>query len=85
MAANNPLTEIPGVGKTIAGDLNLLGYNEVQDLKNEDPELMYEKLKSIQGPGVCRCMLYVFRCAVYYASEENHQPHLLKWHNWKDK
>lgn len=31
-----------------------------------------------------RCMLYVFRCAVYYASSEQHDPELLKWWNWKD-
>ena len=85
MSAKNPLTEIPGVGKTIAEDLNLLVYTKVQDLKDQDPELMYQKLKVIQGPAVCRCMLYVFRCAVYYASEEIHEPQLLKWHNWKDK
>ncbi|NIV18422.1 MAG: pathogenicity locus, partial [Woeseiaceae bacterium] len=28
--------------------------------------------------------LYVFRCAVYYASEEDHDPELLKWWNWTD-
>jgi hypothetical protein len=30
------------------------------------------------------CVLYVFRCAVYYASHEVHDPDLLKWWNWKD-
>ncbi|WP_334292712.1 helix-hairpin-helix domain-containing protein [Parasporobacterium paucivorans] len=29
-------------------------------------------------------MLYVFRCAVYYANEEAHDPEKLKWWNWKD-
>jgi hypothetical protein len=27
-------------------------------------------------------MLYVFRCAVYYASNETHEPERLKWWNW---
>ncbi|WP_394701143.1 helix-hairpin-helix domain-containing protein [uncultured Methanolobus sp.] len=31
-----------------------------------------------------RCMLYVFREAVYFASNEEHDPELLKWWNWKD-
>ncbi|MGA3073400.1 MAG: helix-hairpin-helix domain-containing protein, partial [Bryobacteraceae bacterium] len=31
------------------------------------------------------CVLYVFRCAVYFASEAEHDPELLKWWNWKDQ
>ncbi|MBC8473125.1 MAG: pathogenicity locus, partial [Planctomycetes bacterium] len=31
------------------------------------------------------CMLYVLRCAVYYASNTEHDPDLLKWWNWKDR
>ncbi len=26
----------------------------------------------------------MFRCAVYFASSEKHDPELLKWWNWKD-
>jgi hypothetical protein len=29
-------------------------------------------------------MLYVFRTAVYYASNSKHDPEKLKWWNWKD-
>ena len=32
-----------------------------------------------------RCVLYAFRCAVYYASHTTHDPNLLKWWNWKDR
>jgi hypothetical protein len=28
-------------------------------------------------------VLYVFRCAVYYAGHREHDPELLKWWNWK--
>jgi hypothetical protein len=31
-----------------------------------------------------RCLLYVFRCAVYYASTAAPEPELLKWWSWKD-
>ncbi|MBP7847311.1 MAG: hypothetical protein KAZ94_04200, partial [Burkholderiales bacterium] len=31
-----------------------------------------------------RCLLYVFRCAVYFAQTTQPQPELLKWWNWKD-
>jgi hypothetical protein len=29
-------------------------------------------------------LLYVLRCAVYYASHEERKPELFKWWNWKD-
>ncbi len=32
-----------------------------------------------------RCVLYVFRCANYYAAHKRHDPELLKWWNWKDE
>jgi hypothetical protein len=32
---------------------------------------------------VDRCVLYVFRCAVYAATNEAPDPELLKWWSWK--
>lgn len=75
---------IPGVGKSISQDLWNLGLRSVQELKDQDPEELYLKICTYQGTQVDRCMLYVFRCAVYYASNEQHDPELLKWWNWKD-
>jgi hypothetical protein len=75
---------IPGVGKSISQDLWNLGLRSVQDLKGQDPEELYHKICAYQGTQVDRCMLYVFRCAVYYASNEQHDPELLKWWKWKD-
>ncbi len=34
----NPLTIIPGVGKSIANDLQEIGIISVDDLKGKDPE-----------------------------------------------
>jgi hypothetical protein len=79
------LRQIPGVGKSIAEDLWNLGLRVVEDLKNQDPEDLYLRLCALQGTQVDRCMLYVFRCAVYYASYEVYDPELLKWWNWKDR
>lgn len=75
---------IPGVGKSIAQDLYDLGYRAVSDLKGENPEHMYETFCNLVGMKVDRCMLYVFRCAVYFASTTTPDPELLKWWNWKD-
>ena len=77
--------EIPGVGKAVALDLWNLGLRTVADLEGRDPELLYAQLCAYQGVPVDRCMLYTFRCAVYYASNQTHDPELLKWWNWSDK
>jgi len=80
----NELEQIPGVGRKVARDLWGLGVCSVQDLKGQDPEELYFRLCTQQGMPVDRCMLYVLRCAVYYASTEEHAPELLKWWKWKD-
>jgi hypothetical protein len=81
----NELQKIPGVGKIIAEDLWSLGCRSVRDLKDQDPEELYLRLCNQKGNPIDRWMLYVFRCAVYYASHQRHDPHLLKWWNWKDR
>jgi len=78
------LQTIPGVGKSIAQDFWNLGLRSIQDLKNKDPQHLYEKLCELYNKHIDRCMLYVFRCAVYYASHKKHDPKRLKWWAWKD-
>jgi hypothetical protein len=76
--------QIPGVGKKIALDLYNLGIRSIKDLKGKNPNNLYQKLCKHQNAHVDICMLYVFRCAIYYASTTKHDPELLKWWNWKD-
>jgi len=76
---------IPGVGKAIAEDLYQLGIHHVNQLADRDPEELYHHLCQQTGSNIDRCMLYVFRCAVYFASTPDPDPELLKWWNWKDK
>lgn len=79
------LQRIPGVGPSIAVDLYDMGFRAVNDLKGRDPEDMYLKHCAIKGTTVDRCVLYVFRCAVYFASQPDPDPDLLKWWNWKKR
>jgi hypothetical protein len=81
------LRQIPGVGKSIANDLWNIGIRSISDLKNEDPQLLFELSNKYAGVTQDRCLLYVFRCAVYFANTEKskHDPEMLKWWNWKDK
>lgn len=75
---------IPGVGKKIAEDFWNIGIRSFNDLKKANADQLYESLCNLQNVRVDRCMLYVFRCAIYFVSEEHHNPELLKWWNWKD-
>ena len=77
--------DIPGVGPNIARDLVDLGYKSAEELRGENPGAMYRALMSLRSTHIDKCVLYVFRCAVYYASSTNPNPALLKWWNWKDK
>ena len=77
------LSRIPGVGPSIARDLYRIGIEEVAGLRGRDPERLYSALCREVGKPIDRCVLYVFRCAVYFASESRHDLELLKWWNWK--
>lgn len=79
------LLSIPGVGPSIAEDLNTLGISSLAGLRKRDPERMYAKLNSLKGVRQDPCVLYVFRCAVYFARTQEPDPDLLKWWNWKNR
>jgi Pathogenicity locus len=83
-SALRELRTIPGVGKEIAKDLFGIGIFSAGDLRGKNPEKLYDTLCKKQGMKIDRCMLYVMRCAVYYASRAKHDPKLLKWWSWKD-
>lgn len=77
------LTVIPGVGANMAGHLNSLGIERIDDLKGKDPEALYEMECLLKGCPVDRCVLYVYRLAVAYAEGRIESPEQLKWWNWK--
>jgi recombinational DNA repair protein RecR len=78
------LDSVPGVGPKIAQKLRIIGVRKVSDLKDKNPEHLYNKLEQTMGTHVDRCVLYVFRSAVYYASHQKHDSSKLLWWNWKD-
>jgi len=78
------LESIPGVGPSIAQDLRDIGVERVEDLRGADPQELYDRLCDVRGAHQDRCLLYVFRCAVYFAGNSVHDPELLKWWKWKD-
>lgn len=79
------LQTIPGIGKSIAQNLFDIGIRRVEDLKDKDPEKLYEQSNRFVGKRQDPCLLYTFRCAVYFARTKNPKPELLKWWNWKNR
>lgn len=79
------LQRIPGIGKSIADDLRDIGIKKIADLQGKDPEKLFDKSNKFVGKVQDRCLLYTFRCAVYFAEHKTHDPKKLKWWNWMDK
>ena len=81
------LTIIPGVGKSIATDLFNIGIKHIGDLKGKNPQQLYDNSNQFAGCIQDRCLLYVFRCAIYFAETQSgkQDSEKLKWWNWKDK
>jgi hypothetical protein len=78
------LRRIPGVGPSIAQDIWNIGIRSVAELKGRDPDDLYAKSCDFAGCHIDRCLLYVYRCAVYFASNKRHDSELLKWWKWSD-
>jgi len=81
------LTIIPGIGKSLATDLWNIGITSIADLKGKDPDMLYDLSNAFAETVQDRCVLYAFKCAVYYANTpaDEYESEKLKWWNWKDE
>lgn len=80
------LQTITGVGKTVAQDIWNLGFHSIEDLKGQNAEKLYIDHNDYRGEVQDICMLYTFRCAIYYANTLGglQDSEKLKWWNWMD-
>lgn len=84
LASAQSLLSIPGVGPDMQQHLNQLGIQTVDQLKGQNPEELFERDCAMQGIEVDRCVLYVYRLAVYYAEHEIREKEKLRWWYWKN-
>ncbi|MBL0050870.1 MAG: pathogenicity locus [Bacteroidetes bacterium] len=77
--------KIPSLGKACVLYFWNIGLRRIKDLEGQNPNLLYQKLNKVSGLTHDICMLYTFRCAVYFATEINHDIEKLNWWYWKDK
>jgi len=68
----------------MAEDLRLLDIETVADLTDKNPQQLYDRLCEIRNTRLDTCVLYAFRCAVYYAGTNKRDPEKMKWWNWKE-
>jgi hypothetical protein len=71
------LTDIPNIGKSIAGDLHGLGVNTPADVAAMDPIGMYDALRTPMGQRHDPCVLDTFLAAKDFMNGGPAQPW---WH-----
>ena len=76
---------IPSVGKSISMDLWNMGFRNINELKGQNPMELYDRFCYITGMKQDICLLYTFRCMVYFVSEKEHEKEKLNWWYWKDR
>lgn len=81
------LRQIPGVGISLATDLWNIGITNIEDLKGKNPYELFDLSNNLAGQIQDRCVLYVFKCAIYYSEtpKDKQETEKLKWWNWKDQ
>lgn len=58
------LQMLRNIGPAAAGDLYLIGIETPEQMKNSDPNKLYEELKKRNGGKLDRCVLYQFQGAL---------------------
>ena len=62
--ATKDLQSLKNIGPAIAKKLCAIGINRPAQLKESNPEEVYEKLKQKEGGVLDKCVLYVLRGAI---------------------
>lgn len=62
------LLEIPNVGKATMGDLHRLGITTIAELRNKNPEQLYDDLCKLDGVKYDICCVDVFSAAIEFAN-----------------
>ena len=76
-AALKALQKMPNVGPAMAGYLLMLGFRSPEDLKGQDPKVLYDRLCAATATRQDPCVLDTFMAVVDYAETGENKPW---WH-----
>ena len=76
------LGDLPNIGKSITGDLKLLGIHKPEDLRGKDAFALYDTLCSLTGKRQDPCVLDVFMSVISFV---NGGPALPWWYFTKER
>ena len=76
------LKDLKSVGPATLKDFELIGVKTVEQLKREDPHVLYQKLDKASNGKINICCLDVFKCAIEQAKDPNLPSEKCKWFYW---
>ena len=82
MSNQRRLTDLRGVGRSIAADLRALGISTVPQLAASDGVRLYEKLCALSGKRQDPCVQDTFVCAVAQARDPELPAEQTNWWYW---
>jgi nucleotidyltransferase/DNA polymerase involved in DNA repair len=65
---DSELTKIPNIGPAVARKLSRLGIKRPDDLRDRDPDALFDQLCALDGHQHDPCLLDTFVAAVSYAN-----------------
>lgn len=81
-ASSRNLADLKSVGKATLADFRLLGVHSVDELADNDPRELYERLCRLQGHTVDICQYDLFCCAVAQARDPHLPREQCDWFWW---
>lgn len=79
------LGDLAGIGPAMLKDFRLLKVRTVEQLAEEDPRELYDRLCAITGQRQDPCVLDVFHCAVAQARNPRLPAEQRNWWYWSRK
>ena len=81
-AAWRTFQQLGSVGPATAGDLLLLGFRTVDELRGQDPRVLYDRMCALTQSRQDPCVEDAFRCVIAQAEHPDLPEPWRQWHHW---
>ncbi len=82
METARKLKDLAGIGPAMLEDFRQLGVRSVEQLSEEDPQELYDRLCKVRKTRMDPCVLDTFRCAVEQARDPDLPAEKRQWWYW---